>query len=547
MSYHDHLRFPCAALGDAASWSRRDVMKRGSGLLLLLPLPSAACAQADVAVDLFTDIAGCNVPGDVGVIRTRGWGTLRIGAGRYVFDPRVDNAWVRSHPRSAALVADGRGFRLDSVDGDVRQYGALGDGRADDTAAINEALSHGGTITLAGPATYVTTARLLLPLTRTRLVLGPDVTLRTSPWHYQGRQTPFGNAIHITGDDCAVIGAGATSVIENVGSDANGIGFLHCGGGRVAGLVLKGGKAGVPAIADDTFQSGISIVNDRANHPAARLSRVVVEDCMVVDWAQYGVNVYGDLTSKIVIRRNTLSSNGRAGDALSVGAGIVLTRGNGPILIENNIIADNTGFGVFISSAGAEIHDVTVSHNRISRNGREGVRCTEEKHFGGSGTIGQRRVAIIGNSIEENGDAGVRAGTYDGVGSIGQMTIAGNRIANNRGSGILLQADAAVGRDVDVAVTNNRLIANADYGLAVGFNRVGLRQDGNKFERNRQGSTIDYRSGSPHPLATLKPPLDQPLGLRFGAHPLGENKMTVPRTATSSPHLAAAMANAVRG
>lgn len=490
----------CRAISDTAIASRRDIIRHGAGALILLGMPTAACAQADTMIDLFTEISDRDLPAEIGAIRTRGWRTPGIGAARYVFDTRVDRNWVAKFPGSAAITANGRGFRLEGVGGDVRQYGAFGDGRADDTAAINEALMRGGTILLAGPAIYRVTDRLLISVARTRLLFDKDVTLRTRAWRYQGSQTPFGNAIHITSDDCEVLGAGPTSVLENFESDANGIGFLHCGGGRVAHLTLKGGKEGLTAIVDDTFQSGISIVNDHINNLGQRPSKIVIEDCSIIGWIQYGINIYGDLARDIIVRRTHISQAGNADDKGSVGAGIALTRGIGPVLVNGNTISGNKGYGIFISSAGAEVRDVTVSQNQILDNGLDGIRASEERNFGGADAIGLCGVTISNNRIEGNGAVGVRVGTYDGIGSVKDMAIVRNRIIGNRGSGILLQANDIPGRDVSAIVEKNELIGNGEYGLAVGLNRITLRHRGNRFERNRSAATIDYRGKTPQPL-----------------------------------------------
>lgn len=480
------------------SWliSRRDLLRQAPIIATIWGLPTAACARTAANASLFVDIATMSLPSSVTTIVTEGWSQKGVGSGRYVFDPRVDRAWVQRFPRSSAITVDGRGFRLDQVGGNVRQYGAVGDDRQDDTAAINEALSRGGTVVLPGPATYRVTGRLLMPVDTTRLEFEASVTLHTSAWQFRGSQIPFGNAIHVTGDDCEITGAGPSSIIRNDRSDANGIGFLHCGGGRVASLSLQGGKDRLSAITDDTFQSGISIVNDPASNRRGRTSRTIVEDCTINGWMQYGINLYGALVRDVVLRRNTITENGRKGDRESVGSGIAITRGVGPIEIENNTITRNKGCGIFISSAGVQIERVVIVDNEIAYNGLDGVCCSEERNFGAVAAIGVRKLTVSKNRIENNGATGVRAGTYDGVGSITRLSILDNRIANNRKSGLLLQANSDPARGVDAIVSGNQFIANSDYGIAVGLNRIGLRHDGNRFDRNRLGDSVDHRSGT---------------------------------------------------
>lgn len=476
--------------------SRRDILQRAPIAAAMFGLPTIACAQEAANVELFLHIPKLRLPASVTTIVTAGWSRKGVGSGRYIFDANIDRLWVQRYPRSSAISADGRGFRLDQVGGDVRQYGAVGDGRQDDTAAINEALSRGGSIMLPGPAIYRVTGRLLIPVDATRLRLDASVTLHTRAWKYRGGQVPFGNAIHITGDDCEIVGAGPTSVIRNDGSDANGIGFLHCGGGRVAGLSLQGGKDRLSAITDDTFQSGISIVNDPASNRRGRPSRTIIEDCTISNWMQYGINLYGALVRDVILRRNIITSSGLADDRESVGSGIALTRGVGPIRVEENTITSNKGCGVFISSAGVQIEDVSIVENQIAHNGREGICCSEEKNFGAVAAIGQRKIMLRKNRIENNGAAGVRAGTYDGVGSILSLSILENYIANNRGSGVLLQANTDPTRSVDAVVTGNQFVTNDDYGIAIGLNRIALRHGRNSFDRNRRGDNVDHRGGT---------------------------------------------------
>lgn len=468
---------------------------------LFMAFPTAACAQNRANVVLFNQISTLRLPDSIRSIVTVGWNQAGVGGARYVFDARVDRAWIARYPRSSTISANGRGFRLEQNGGNVKQYGATGDGRTDDTAAINEALSRGGVVTLPGPGTYRVTDRLIIRAPHTKLQLASSVTLHTSSWRYRGDQLPFGNAIHITANDCEVIGSGPTSIIQNDRSDANGIGFLHCGGGKVANLTLIGGKQQIAAVTDDTFQSGISIINDPSINLGGLPSRTIIEDCTITGWTQYGINIYGPLATDITLRRNSITRNGRTDDQESVGAGVVITRGVGPVMLETNMISGNKGPGIFISSAGMEIRSITIANNQIIGNGLEGISCSEEKHFGAAGAIGQRNVTIRDNKIEHNGAAGVRAGTYDGVGTIRQLVVSGNRISDNRGSGVLLQANTDPARGVDAIVKGNQLVTNQDYGIAVGLNSIRLSYRDNRFTQNHKGDSIDHRGAIPRRLS----------------------------------------------
>lgn len=484
----------------SVSLSRRQLCIQLPAAAIVLATGCHPRVQDDFPVALFSSISRLLIPDAVQAIRTAGWSRPGLGAARYVYDASVDRVWVARFPGSSVISANNRGFRLATGTGDVRLFGAIGDGKHDDAGAINEALSHGGTVLLPGPATYRVADRLLVSIPRTRLLLGESVTLKTEAWRYRQSQEPFGNAIHITADDCEVLGSGPSSVIASMRSDANGIGFLHCGGGKIARLTLRGGKHSISAIKDDTFQSGISIVNDRAANKGGRASATIVEDCGIIDWMQYGLNIYGNLASGIQVYRTTIARTGKSDDRISVGAGVAITKGAGPILLEGNTISGNKGFGIFVSSAGDEIRGLTISLNKIIDNGLEGICLSEERHFGASGTIGQRNATISRNMIERNGAAGVRVGTYDGVGSIGGIEIVRNNIADNRRSGVLLQANVAPQHGVSVRVAENQLHNNGDFGLAVGEGQVALEEYGNSFDGNGLGLTIDHRTGKPRAL-----------------------------------------------
>jgi hypothetical protein len=108
---------------------------------------------------------------------------------------------------------------------------------------------------------------------------------------------------------------------------------------------------------------------------------------------------------------------------------------------------------------------------------------------------------IEDNRIEANEAAGVRAGTYDGVGSIDQLSLVHNWIAKNRGPGVLLQANSAEGHGVRASIEANHFSANGEQGIAIGPNRISVDVRANSYDRNGLGAGVDYRSGVASPLA----------------------------------------------
>ncbi|MFL0415862.1 glycosyl hydrolase family 28-related protein [Sphingomonas sp. 179-A 2A2 NHS] len=159
--------------------SRRDLFGQmlAGGIAVQLPrgaedgraaaLVAATTLNDIVALARFADADQLRLPDRCSLVWTSGHSQPGKGGACYRRETIVDRAYVRSHPRTAFLDAAGRGFRLYETEVDVSQTGAIGDGTADDTAAIQEALvvveaGGGGTVMLPA-GTYKTTAPLRIP------------------------------------------------------------------------------------------------------------------------------------------------------------------------------------------------------------------------------------------------------------------------------------------------------------------------------------------------------------------------------------------------
>lgn len=378
----------------------------------------------------------------------------------------------------------------------VKDFGATGDGIADDTAEIQAAIT-AHRLVYFPPGTYKVTDRLLVTTASTVLWLGPDCTISTDAWTYPGSQSPFGNSIHITAANCAVIGSGPSSVIQNTGgSDANGIGFLHIGGGYVGNLTLDGAKSGVTAILDDTFQSGISIVNTTTGSTPDTTSDTVIENVWIKNWCQYGINVYGDLAQNIRISNCLVEDNGKAGDANSVGAGIVLTRANKRVTVQGCTIRDNKNKGIFQSSAGETCGEFVFANNTIYGNGLHGISCSEESAFSSIAGAGTDGVTITGNTIYSNTGHGILIGTYNSVGFMRNIAISGNVCKSNGSYGILIQTNNhATDRTSNVTIGDNVCTSNTDYGIGIGGDNTSVLASGNICLSNTAGQILNLGSG----------------------------------------------------
>ena len=91
-----------------------------------------------MSAGLFTDLAGLSIPAGVSLIQTTGNSATGIGSARYAVTARTGaTAW-------RAQSFDGRWFELAEPAPDVAMFGAIGDGVADDTAALNANIAYLG-------------------------------------------------------------------------------------------------------------------------------------------------------------------------------------------------------------------------------------------------------------------------------------------------------------------------------------------------------------------------------------------------------------------
>lgn len=120
-----------------------------------------------LSTGLFTQAAGLCIPSDCTAVRTQGHTVPGIGAACYLYDPEIDTRYVAMHPRTSFVDAQSRVFRLTTESVDVRQAGAIGNGKVDDTAACQEALdlieAAGGGVLIVPAGDYRITSPLILP------------------------------------------------------------------------------------------------------------------------------------------------------------------------------------------------------------------------------------------------------------------------------------------------------------------------------------------------------------------------------------------------
>lgn len=116
-----------------------DIVARG----LAVSAANRPGAAAPRRAPLFTALGQHPAGGD-DVIATRGHAVDGRGAGSYICDALASDAFAAEHPLAARRCQDGRVFRLAAANGaiHVEQFGAVGDGVANDQPAIQAAFDY---------------------------------------------------------------------------------------------------------------------------------------------------------------------------------------------------------------------------------------------------------------------------------------------------------------------------------------------------------------------------------------------------------------------
>ncbi len=324
---------------------------------------------------------------------------------------------------------------------DARKRGAIGDGQADDTAALQAALNSlpdGGTLLLDG-GTFVHSSCLHIPA-RVRL-LGRGARLHArNPNNMcvslegQGSQL---RGIELTaqatrrGSKLAqarvLVQGRGTKVIDNrvIGATAAGIMIrgarefavtgnyvaktfsdgIHSTDGAVSGYIARN-------VTDETGDDGIAVVSYLGS---PRCLKILIEDNSVsnVSWAR-GISVVG--SADVVVRRNKVTGTGRA-------AGIIVTREDSfnTYGVDRVIVADNA------------VSKVARRFNWAPKD-QTGQATIDVNAFAAPvARLQVRKVVISGNTLSDGRTDGIRL-----LGGVCETTITDNQVQGMDGVGIAL-------------------------------------------------------------------------------------------------------------
>lgn len=365
---------------------------------------------------------------------------------------------------------------IEGAPASVLDFGAVGDGVADDTIAVQAALAYAQT---SGKSLYIPSGTYLVSSTSGGGALNITAGVEI-----------FGDGASSilklkTGSTGMVIYAYAASVytglhLRDFVVDGNSVATAQLDAGLVQILnasdfildnltVKNGTRASAPA-----GINGIAVADTASNITSGTIQNCVVENCSkgLVNWTS---NARNGLIQGNIIRN--ASGNGLApglqingGQNVKVignsiygnqGCGILIgTDGSGnaprfPVIIGNHIYGNGTGFsegaGIkLVRGFGSAFGRVIIANNHIYENGvnvsDHGIALTDDAN-----------VSILGNYIYKNKFGAIGIG--GSVNSFQDVLIEGNTFdnnnqANNSSVGIIY----AIGTISDVKITNNRFV-----------------------------------------------------------------------------------------
>ena len=285
----------------------------------------------------------------------------------------------------------------------VRDYGAVGNGVHDDTAAIQAAINalpaDGGTV-LVPPGTYmIDTTRKVNLRSSMLLMMDPDAILKAKPASVARHYILYVNGktdVEIAGGQ--LLGERDTHTYLTTGTDEWGHGIQILGGRGVTirdlrvsrctgdGVCIGGGSSDVVIaniVSTQNRRQGLSITNcsnirvhesefshtqgtapecgiDLEPDDGYTCSDVVIEDCRLNDNAKYGINIWKRV-SRVTIARCMIESNGSLG---------MSTYGCSNIRMFSNTLRYNSATGVVYNDGTVDVsHEANLSYGNYARLG----------------------------------------------------------------------------------------------------------------------------------------------------------------------------------
>lgn len=343
----------------------------------------------------------------------------------------------------------------------VKTFGAQGNGVANDSADIQEAIdaasAAGGGIVFFPPGTYL---------------LGSAITQRSNVWLLG---VGWASILKVNNTGTAGFGSGIITVGAGVGTTSN-IGIWN--------LQIDGNKAAL-AIADAGNEKRQSNIDwDKVNH--GFLINVYSHSAVM-----NGAYINNSPVN-IDMRGCRMDSNGKVGTT-SGGRGLTVNTSPQQVRIIGNHLSSNLESGItLMSEGGSNCQDIVISNNNVLLNGNRGIDIGDNAFAGVGVDILCRRISVTSNTISGNTGAGIRLhseGTQSGgfTSRTQNVIVSGNTISGNTTNGVQLSRsnDGDVRRCI---IIGNNITDNTSAGISVGASVADTVLDGNAIFDN--GSTI---------------------------------------------------------
>lgn len=396
----------------------------------------------------------------------------------FVSQTTADASNVTYTPSGTGAVATNVQAKL-SESVSVKDFGAVGDGVTDDTAAIQAALDSASPEVKVSDGTYLTTSTLTASTAGQKILLSPGATINLST------STASHIALHSAASRVSIEGGAFTTTLRTLlflvdlsGASCS----IHNSKlyyatkstiAPISGTDIPYNRGGIAVRADNCVIKGCEIYNQEG------AAAVVYEDkCRILDNHLHD-NVLGmhlndgftALTSLYtLVRGNTIIDNdvnaAQGADGILASGKFAVTFTNNHVensgehgtyiygdgsIISNNTVVGNASMGIKIR----DCSDVTVSNNFCGGNNTSAISGSSEIYFQLNNS-GLTNVSILGNSINgTSGEGGVRVVFSDAGASLQKLNVSGNNISVSSGNAI------------DVAVTSNSTVSNNVTNAAV--------------------------------------------------------------------------------
>jgi parallel beta-helix repeat protein len=364
----------------------------------------------------------------------------------------------------------------------VKAYGALGDGVANDTAAFNKALAAGavdGGTCLVPEGTYLISASGIS-------------TGRHKPSVLSG--------VHLTG-----AGRGA-SILKIAGMPTDN--FLPCQGDNwsVENLTFDMGDYTPPSV-------GFAAIGCRGNNWR-------VANCAVIKSGKWGIAAFGG--SKWSIEGNHInrtvpgarppvggilvtanagvwSSHGRVINNVCEGVGITCSGSEG-LVAGNHISRSGSGSGIFVQGL-PSTHSATITGN-VCSGGSSGFDAAQGgRWWSVNGFEVWAPDSVICNNIAHDNDGGGFA-----IGGQNSIVIGNKAYNNGRGHHGYAGFNARINLARGTSASHSIFIGNSSYDQDYGYKEQGngisdIKQIGNDYNRNRIGPAKSFSAGGQMPIS----------------------------------------------